>query len=226
MRFNVPCASVLFVRAASDVFVWPGDREKVAKVACSRTGAAHLKQRAKIVLLVSDGLQNIEIAEDLGVEEVTVRKWRGRYIDFGVDGLVDAPRPGRPAFTAEEHEAEIVQATITPPLNRTHWSVRAMAEHIGCTRGLVERVWKKHGLEPHKVRRFKISDNKQLEEKLEDVVGFHLSPPADAVVFSMDEKSQMQSLDRSKRILSIRRGLREHKAWDYRRHRPGNPRHS
>lgn len=175
-------------------------------------------ERANVVLLCADGFRNDEIAEKLGIHQTTASRWRTRFLRGGIDALADRPRSGKPRTIEAEIEKNIVDLTLTPPVNRTHWSLRHMAKTAGVKKSTVEQVWKKHDLKPHVVRTFKLSKDPKFEEKVEDIVGLYLNPPERAIVLSMDEKSQIQALDRSRPILPIRPGLPEHQSHDYKRH--------
>lgn len=157
--------------------------------------------RARIVLASADGVSNRQIAADLDVTRTTVILWRTRFAEGGCDALVeDAPRSGRPKTITAEQIAWIVDETrnTTPP-DATHWSTRSMAEHAGVSPEAVRRIWVAHGLKPHRVRTFKMSTDPDFVAKLRDVVGLYLAPPDRALVLSVDEKSQIQALDRTNR---------------------------
>lgn len=184
----------------------------------SRTVESALQERASIVLLCADGLGNDEIAEELGIHQTTASTWRTRFNAGGIDALHDKPRSGRPPTILPETAKKVVDLTLTPPANATHWSLRRMAKAAGVKKSTVEQVWKKHDLKPHIVRKFKLSNDPKFEEKVEDIVGLYVSPPDNAIVLSVDEKSQIQALDRTQAILPIRPGLPEHQTHDYTRH--------
>jgi transposase len=177
--------------------------------------------RARIVLLAADGVPNTEIARLTSTSRPTVLKWRGRYGESGVDGLDDDPRPGRVAVIDEVAVlAETLADKGKPPrdLGVTHWSTRLMADRLGISFSSVARIWRKWGIQPHRIKTFKFSTDPELESKLRDVVGLYLDPPAGAVVVSVDEKSQIQALDRTQPILALRQGLPEQQTHDYIRH--------
>jgi transposase len=179
---------------------------------------ARQKERAHIILLAADGLNNAEIADELGIHQGTPSKWRSRFNRLGIEGLSDAPRPGRPREITPELERQVLALTPKPPKNRTNWSTRSMAKRVGTTDSNIRIIWKRHDLKPHLVRKFKLSNDPDFVEKVHDIVGLYLNPPDNAIVFSLDEKSQIQALDRSQPILPIRPGLPEHQAHDYKRH--------
>ena len=176
--------------------------------------------RARIVLLASQGRPNHAIARQLDTSRPTVLLWRERFSHAGVPGLMrDAKRPGRkPALSADQVKA-VVQATLqTTPANATHWSVRSMAKAQGLSRMAVHRIWKAHKLQPHRVETFKLSRDPQFVEKVRDVVGLYLNPPDKALVLSVDEKSQIQALDRTAPLLPLRPGIPARQSHDYQRH--------
>lgn len=207
------------MRVAPAVLLSESDREALEAWSRGRAVEARLVERANIVLLAAEGKRNVEIADELGVSRDTAQKWRDRYIGGGLKAIEkDAPRPGRPRELSRELEARIVRATQAPPPHITHWSVRRLARHLDVPPATVQRVWKRHGLKPHLVRAFKLSNDPHFVEKLEDVVGLYLDPPDRALVLSMDEKSQIQALDRTRPLLPVRPGLPAHQTFDYRRH--------
>ena len=198
-----------------------GDRGRLEALTRASTVSAGLAMRARIVLLAADGVANTDIADRTGTSRPTVLKWRGRYEQSGVDGLDDDPRPGRAAVIDEIAVlAETLADKGKPPahLGVTHWSTRLMAERLGISFASVARIWRKWGIQPHRVETFKFSTDPQLEAKLRDVVGLYLDPPAGAVVVSVDEKSQIQALDRTQPILPLRQGIPEQQTHDYIRH--------
>jgi transposase len=180
---------------------------------------AGLAQRARIVLLADEGVGTNEIVHLVGVSKPTVIAWKKRYQADGIGGLEDRPKPGRPA---QVDEVAVVLATLEPPpenLGVTHWSSRLLADHLGGISNVwVARIWRKWGLQPWRRETFKFSTDPQLEAKVRDVVGLYLAPPEKAVVLSIDEKSQIQALDRTAPILPMRPGLPEKATHDYVRH--------
>src|ERR1035437_1600832 len=179
--------------------------------------SAGLAQRAQILLLAADLHSNTEIGQLVGVSLPTVRLWRGRYGAGGVEGLGDLHRSGRPAV---HDETSIIAVTLEPPpekLGVTHWSARLLADHLGISFATVARIWRRWGLQPWKAETFKFSTDPELEAKIRDVVGLYLDPPAGAVVVCIDEKTQIQALDRTAPILPIRPGLPEKQTHDYKR---------
>jgi len=179
---------------------------------------AGLAQRARIVLLAADGMSNTAIAEKVGVSRPTVIDWRSRYESSGLAGLDDAPRSGRPRSI--DHEA-IITATLLPPPKRlgvTHWSSRLLAERLKVGNATVARAWRDYGVQPWRSETFKFSTDPELVAKVTDVVGLYLAPPENAIVLCVDEKSQIQALDRTAPILALQPGLAERRSHDYVRH--------
>jgi transposase len=206
------------MRVSAPLVLRNGDREKLAKMASSRAGSAGLARRARIVLLAAGGLAHTEIAARCGTSLPTVRYWRSRYQAGGIRALEDLPRSGRPRTV---DEAAIVVRTLEPPPQRlgvTHWSSRLLARELGTSSASVVETWRKWDLQPWRRESFKFSADPQLEAKLTDVVGLYLNPPDNAVVVCVDEKSQVQALDRTQPILPIRPGLAEKATHDYVRH--------
>ncbi len=176
--------------------------------------------RVRIILAAAEGVSNNQSARDLKTSRPTILRWRERFEELGVEGLLqDAPRPGRKKSLGRPKEREIVRVTLyQKPKDATHWSVRSLAKVQGVSPATVYRIWRKHGLQPHRVKSFKLSSDPEFFEKLEDIVGLYLNPPQKALVFSVDEKSQIQALERSQPILPLRPGLPERQTHDYERH--------
>jgi transposase len=197
-----------------------GDRERLADLVQLPSTPQGLVKRARIVLLAADGVSNAEIGRRVGVSRPTVVSWRQRYLAEGMAGLADAPRSGRPARI---DEIDVVVATLAaggrppPELGVTHWSARLMGRRLGISFATVARVWRKWDIQPHRVETFKFSTDPELEAKIRDVVGLYLDPPHNAVVVSVDEKSQIQALDRTQPMLPLRPGLPERATHDYKR---------
>ena len=195
------------------------EREQLVSWSRRSTTAQALAQRSKIVLLVAEGLRTGEIAARLGVHRNTVAKWRRRFEAERLDGLVDEPRPGRPRTVTDSHVDEVITKTLeSAPKDATHWSTRSMAAEIGLTQSAVHRIWRAFGLQPHRAETFKLSRDPQFVAKVRDVVGLYLNPPERAVVLCVDEKSQIQALDRTQPILPMQPGLPERATHDYKRH--------
>jgi transposase len=201
------------------VDVPPRDREVLESWLRSPSIRAGAAQRARIVLLAADGIGTNEIARRVGCSKPTVISWKRRYRDEGVGGLDDRAKPGRPR---EIDETEIVARTLEPPpetLGVTHWSSRLLAAELGISNFTVARVWQRWGLQPWRAETFKFSTDPELEAKIRDVVGLYLQPPDKAVVLCVDEKSQVQALERTAPILPLRPGLPDKATHDYRRNR-------
>jgi transposase len=194
------------------------DRRVLESWTRSSSVRAGLAQRARIVLLAADDVPVKGIVERVGVSKPTVIGWKKRYAAEGLAGLDDRPKPGRPRTV---DDVEVVLATLEPPparLGVTHWSSRLLAAELGLSHVWVSKIWKRWGLQPWRRETFKFSTDPELEAKIRDVVGLYLDPPQKAVVLCVDEKSQVQALDRTAPILPIRPGLPEKATHDYRRH--------
>jgi transposase len=195
-----------------------GDRETLASWTRSTSIRAGLGMRARIVLLASEGIANARIAAEVGTTTTSVWKWRGRYVDAGLAGLDDAARAGRPKLIDDE---KIIAATLTAPpkkLGVTHWSSRLLAGHLKIGNATVARAWRRYGVQPWRAGTFKFSTDPELVGKVTDVVGLYLAPPDDAIVLCVDEKSQIQALDRTAPMLPMRIGDVEKRSHDYKRH--------
>jgi transposase len=183
----------------------------------SRT-APQVARRARIVLACASGLDNKKVAQKTRVTPQTVGKWRARFVERRIDGLLDEPRPGAPRRIGDETiESVIVRTLESTPRGATHWSTREMAQAIGLSHMTVSRIWKAFGLQPHRTETFKLSPDPLLVEKVRDVVGLYVNPPEHAVVLCVDEKSQIQALERTQPILPMRPGQAERRSHDYRR---------
>ncbi len=183
-----------------------------------RTSAQALALRSRIVLLAAEGLSNVEIARRLGVQRNTVAKWRSRFLEHRLDGLTDEPRPGQPRKISDAKVEEVIVKTLeTTPKDATHWSTRSMAAEVGLNQTAVHRIWKAFGLQPHRSETWKLSKDPHFIEKVRDVVGLYLDPPERAVVLCVDEKSQIQALDRTAPILPMLPGVPERATHDYKR---------
>jgi transposase len=183
-----------------------------------RTSAQALAQRSRIVLLAAEGLKNTEIAERLQINRAMAAKWRSRFAEHRLDGLTDDPRPGRPRTISDEQVDAVITKTLeSTPKDATHWSTRSMAREVGLTQTAVSRIWRAFGLQPHRQDTFKLSRDPFFIEKVHDVVGLYLNPPERAVVLCVDEKSQIQALDRTAPILPMLPGVPERATHDYKR---------
>jgi len=195
------------------------ERRKLTEIARSTTVAARDVLRARIALKAEAGLENREIADLVGTSANTVGKWRRRLASLGVAGLRDSPRPGRkPVYEASKVDEIVAKALAEKPAHRTHWSTRAMAETVGVGRTMVSQVWRQHKIKPHLESTFKLSNDKHFTEKLRDVVGIYLNPPEHSLVFCVDEKSQIQALDRTQPGLPMKKGRNGTRTHDYVRH--------
>jgi transposase len=194
------------------------EREQLESWSRRHTSAQSLALRSRIVLVAAEGLKNTEIARRLGVDIATVRKWRNRFAADRLDGLVDEPRPGQPRTITDEQVEEVIVKTLeSTPKDATHWSTRSMAKEVGLTQSAVHRIWKAFGLQPHRQDTWKLSKDPQFIEKVRDVVGLYLNPPERAVVLCVDEKSQIQALDRTAPILPMLPGTPQRATHDYKR---------
>ena len=195
------------------------DRNELERLVRARSTPQKVVLRAKIMLLGDDGVRTSEIRERLGTTTPTISRWRERYEAAGVPGLLkDASRPGRKPSLSQATVAGVVELTLREkPPDATHWSTRSMAAVAAISPASVRRIWKAHGLQPHRVRTFKLSRDPQFVEKLHDVVGLYVDPPKKALVFSVDEKSQIQALDRTQPGLPMKRGRAGTMTHDYKR---------
>jgi len=195
------------------------EREELRSITRSRSMPQSLATRARIVLLSADGESNTDIAEQLGLSKPTVGIWRKRYVTQRIAGLYDEPRPGGPRSIRDEQVAALLRKTLkTKPKDGTHWSCRSMAAETKLSKSTVQRVWKAFGLQPHRQKHFKISTDPFFVEKVRDIVGLYLNPPDHAVVLCVDEKSQIQALDRTAPLLPLGLGYVEGVTHDYVRH--------
>ena len=195
-----------------------GDREELSRLVRSSTVKAGLAQRARIVLLAADGEANVAIAERVGVSRPAVIDWRNRYAADGLAGLEDDPRSGRPRTI--DH-AGIVAVTLAPPPKKygvTHWSSRLLGRHLGISNGTIATAWREYGVQPWRVETFKFSTDPELVAKVTDVIGVYLAPPENAIVLCVDEKCQIQALDRTAPMLPMQPGLPARRTHDYVRH--------
>ena len=171
------------------------------------------------MLLAAQGTANEVIAAQLGISKPSVLKWRSRFADAGVDGLDDAPGRGRPPIYDRRFVEKVIATTLRkPPRGVTHWSTRTLAEHLGVSHGTIHEIWRDAGLQPHRTRTFKYSSDPKLEEKVTDVVGLYMNPPENAIVLCVDEKTQLQALDRTQPLLPMRPHQVARHTHDYVRH--------
>jgi transposase len=195
-----------------------GEREQLESWARRGKSAQALAQRSRIVLAAAEGLKNTEIAERFSLDHATVRKWRNRFAADRLEGLLDEPRPGRPRTVTDAQVEEVIVKTLeSTPRDATHWSTRSMAAEVGLTQTAVSRIWRAFGLQPHRQETWKLSKDPQFIDKVRDVVGLYLNPPERAVVLCVDEKSQIQALDRTAPILPMLPGTPQRATHDYKR---------
>ncbi len=184
-----------------------------------RTLGHQLVRRTQIILACLDGKTDLAVASELGVNPSTVSKWRRRFAEAGVPGLLDAPRSGGPRTIGDEQVAELVRMTIeTTPRGATHWSTRSLAKKLGLSHSTVGRVWRAFRLKPHRTEGFTFSNDPMFVEKVRDVVGLYMSPPDNAVVLCVDEKSQIQALERTQLVLPMMPGVSQRRTPGYLRH--------
>ena len=207
------------MRVAPPVVLTPEEHQQLSTWAHSRSVPHSLVFRSRIVLRAAEGTQDKQIARELGTTRITAALWRRRFLTSRQQGLLtEEPRPGGPPSLSEAKIRAIVHDTLhTKPSNATQWSTRTMAARHGVSPMTVQRIWSARRLQPHRVEHFKLSTDPRFEEKLRDVVGLYLDPPEHALVLSIDEKSQIQALDRTQSILPLRPGLPERQTHDYRR---------
>jgi transposase len=196
-----------------------GEREQLQSWSRRRTTAQALALRSRIVLAAAEGQPSSQIARNIEVSVATVRKWRNRFATHRLDGLLDEPRPGRPRTITDQKVDEVITTTLeSTPADATHWSTRSLARQVGLTHTAVGEIWRAFGLKPHLQDKFKLSGDPQFAAKVRDIVGLYLNPPERAVVLAVDEKSQIQALDRTRPILPMLPGVPERATHDYKRH--------
>ena len=219
--FESDAKMIRLMNRADAIMLSPEERTTLETWSRGRSLPARLVQRARIIQMAAEGALNQTIADILNVSRPTVQLWRDRFLALRLRGLEkDAPRPGRLPKIPQAKVEAVVEATLhsTPP-NETHWSARSMAKAQGLSRMTVQRIWKQYNLKPHLVETFKLSKDKRFLEKLYDVVGLYLNPPDKAIVLCVDEKSQIQALDRTRPLLPLRPGLPVRQTHDYKRNR-------
>jgi transposase len=195
------------------------DRAKLELIARRSKSSQASATRARIVLHCAIGLNNAEVAEKLNVTGATVGKWRERFRTRGMEGLLDEPRVGAPRTIKDEQIEAVVTKTLeSMPAQGTHWSTRLMAQEMGMTQNAIVRIWHAFGLQPHRVENFKFSKDAQFVEKVRDIVGLYVNPPDHAIVLCVDEKSQVQALNRTEPILPLAPGVPARQSHDYERH--------
>jgi transposase len=207
------------MRVAPAITLSAKERNQLERMKRGRSSSVRLKERAAIVLLAAEGLENKEIAARLSQDKMKVGRWRQRYANAGLAGILkDKSRPGRIPPVASATRKRIIKLTLEEkPGGATHWSRASMSKVAGVSPSSVGRIWAAHGLKPHRVSSFKLSNDKKFQEKLEDVVGLYLNPPDHAIIFSCDEKSQIQALDRTQPGLPLKKGRCQTMTHDYKR---------
>lgn len=207
------------MRVAVPIKVSDEDRTQLLSWSRGRSTPHRLVLRSKIVLIASEGMQNKQIAEELHAHKDVVTKWRNRFAEIGIQGIIrDAPRPGRKRSISQKTVDRIINTTLhTKPEGATHWSTRTLAEKLGVSHSAVHRVWKAHKIQPHRERGFKLSKDPKFNEKVRDIVGLYMNPPEKAVVICLDEKAAIQALDRSQTILPLRLGMPASTSYTYKR---------
>ena len=207
------------MRRATPIVLEPSERAELERLSRGRRVPVRLAERARVVLHAADGLENQEIGSALGISRQKAGRWRDRYAERGLAGIeTDAPRPGRKRRIDDRQRAAVVRRTLKEkPEGHTHWSRSTMAAVTGLSESTVGRIWREHGLKPHRVETFKLSSDPQFAEKLGDIIGLYVSPPEHAVVLSCDEKSQIQALDRTQPSLPLKPGRGGTMTHDYKR---------
>src|SRR5436305_417553 len=215
----IPYSGVAIGRPTKALNVTPEEKEKLAMLARRPKSAQALAMRARIVLGCEEGLSNGAVAKRLHITGATVCKWRERFRVSRLEGLLDEPRPGAPRSITDVQVEEVVTTTLeSMPKNSTHWSSRLMAAKTGLSQTAIIRIWRAFGLQPHRVENFKFSKDPQFVEKVRDIVGLYMNPPDHAMVLCVDEKSQVQALNRTQPILPLAPGVPARQSHDYERH--------
>ena len=206
-------------RPKSELMLTAAEREQLVSMAHRSRSAPGLARRARLVLACASGQDNKVVARQLRVTPATVGKWRSRFVAERLEGLLDEPRPGAPRRVTDAQVEQVVVRTLeTTPRGATHWSTRGLAQATGLSRMTVSRIWHAFGLQPHRSATFKLSPDPLLIEKVRDIVGLYINPPAHAVVLCVDEKAQIQALDRTAPLLPLQPGQVERRTHDYTRH--------
>src|SRR5437016_7834100 len=199
--------------------ITPAEKQKLTMLARRPKSAQAVAMRARIVLGCDEGLSNGAVAQKLHITGATVGKWRERFRVNRLEGLLDEPRPGAPRSITDAQVEEVVTKTLeSMPANSTHWSTRLMAQKTGVSQTAIVRIWRAFGLQPHRIENFKLSKDPQFVEKVRDIVGLYMNPPDRAIVLCVDEKSQVQALNRTEPLLPLAPGIPARQSHDYQRH--------
>jgi transposase len=206
-------------RPKAELILADEERDELLALTRRHRTAQAIAKRANVVLACAQGHDNKTVARLLGVSQQMVCRWRGRFVESRVEGLYDEPRPGAPRRISDAEVERIVTETLeTTPRGETHWSTRSMAKHMGISKSTVQEIWQAFRLQPHRSETFKLSKDPLLVPKVRDVVGLYINPPDHAVVLCVDEKSQIQALERTQPLLPLRPGTAERRSHDYQRH--------
>ena len=206
-------------RPKANLILTPVERQTLQSWVARRTTAQALALRARIVLACADGGFDTDVAQRLHINRGTVGKWRGRFLAKRADGLLDEPRPGAPRKISDAAVERVVTLTLeSKPKDATHWSTRSMSKRAGLSQSAITRIWRAFGLQPHRSETFKLSTDPLFVDKVRDIVGLYLNPPDKALVLCVDEKAQIQALDRTQPLLPMRPGQPELRTHDYKRH--------
>lgn len=212
------CQALRMARPKLPFSLSPEQKSELQRLVKAPATPQKIVRRARIALLAAQDEDNNQIASALGTSAVTVGLWRQRFIDLGLAGLEEAPRPGRPSAVDPEKARRVLTEVVQPPKNAGRWSCRRMARHVGLPKSAVQRLWAANELKPHQTRTFKVSTDPQFEVKFWDVIGLYLNPPTRAIVLCCDEKSQCQALERSQPGLPLKQGAVCTRTHDYYRH--------
>jgi transposase len=206
-------------RPKANLILTPDERQTLQSWVARRTTAQALALRARIVLACADGGFDTDVAQRLHINRGTVGKWRARFMEKRADGLLDEPRPGAPRKISDAAVERVVTLTLeSKPKDATHWSTRSMSKRAGLSQSAITRIWRAFGLQPHRSETFKLSTDPLFVDKVRDIVGLYLNPPDKALVLCVDEKAQIQALDRTQPLLPMRPGQPELRTHDYKRH--------